>query len=310
MTEQECLAKMIPPGKVRPCKPYRGGVIQIWITRACDKACFCCTQGSNLAGSPGMITLDQFDQACQSLAGYWGVVGIFGGNPAMHPHFEALCQILQKYFPKEQRGLWCNNPMGKAKVMRETFNPAVSNLNVHMDQKAFNEFRRDWPESMPVGLAKDSRHSPPYVSMVDLGIPEAERFDLISKCDINQHWSAMLCVVRGNLRAYFCEIAGCMAMLHQGDPLWPDVGKPAIEGWWEQGMDHFAEQVKLHCHHCGVPLRGYGTLSQDSEGIEYTSPTHLGIYTPKRPRRAIQVVLGREQLGVPLSRMTDYLRNR
>jgi hypothetical protein len=72
----------------------------------------------------------------------------------------------------EQRGLWCNHPKGNAKVMRETFNPRVSNLNVQLDREAYDEFKRDWPECMPVGLDKDSRHSPVYASMHDLMITE------------------------------------------------------------------------------------------------------------------------------------------
>jgi hypothetical protein len=115
MNEQQCLDKMIAPGTRRRGK-YREGIIQIIITRACDKSCFACTQGSNLAGKPDMMTPDQFEIALQSLEGYFGVVACFGGNPALNPHFETMCLLLQKYFPKEQRGLWCNNPMGKGKI--------------------------------------------------------------------------------------------------------------------------------------------------------------------------------------------------
>ena len=76
MNENEALQKLIPPGQKRPGKP-RGGVIQIWVTRACDRSCFGCTQGSNLAGPPGFITTEQFEQACISLKNYFGIIGIF-----------------------------------------------------------------------------------------------------------------------------------------------------------------------------------------------------------------------------------------
>jgi organic radical activating enzyme len=127
MTEREALEKMIPPSKHRVGKP-KGGVIQIWLTRACDKACFGCTQGSNLGGKPGMITVNQFEAACKSLTGYFGIVGVFGGNPALHPKFPEICEIARRYFPKEKLGLWCNHPKGHGKVMAHTFNPAVSTL--------------------------------------------------------------------------------------------------------------------------------------------------------------------------------------
>jgi molybdenum cofactor biosynthesis enzyme MoaA len=73
---------MIAPATPRP-GAYRNGVLQIHITRACDRACFNCTQGSNLRGKTYFISLDDFELACKSLAGYWGVIGIFGGSPTL-----------------------------------------------------------------------------------------------------------------------------------------------------------------------------------------------------------------------------------
>ena len=100
MTEDECLKKMIAPGQVRPNKPYRKGVIQIHITRACDQACFHCTQGSNLGGKTEFMSPEHFEQAVRSLgfdstAPYFGVCGVFGGNPALSPHFAAYCDYSQ-----------------------------------------------------------------------------------------------------------------------------------------------------------------------------------------------------------------------
>lgn len=325
MTEQEALAKMVAPGTPRAGK-YRQGVIQIWVTRACDKSCFGCTQGSNLAGKPHSITLEQFERACVSLKDYWGVVGMFGGNPCTHPQFEELCAIMRRWIKPEQRGLWSNNPLGKGATARKTFNPSVSNLNVHLDRKAYEEFKRDWPECGPVGLENDSRHSPPYVAMKDVIADESKRWELISACDINQHWSAMIGVFRNELRAWFCEIAGAQAMLHQDDPDYPDTGIEPIRyedtfgdglgdvmlNWWQLSMRSFAPQVRKHCHECGVPLRGYGELAQakDKDGCEQTSITHEGIYKPKRPNRGVQVVHQIEDLGNKrLNRVTSYLQN-
>ena len=356
MTEQECLERMVAPGTRRPGK-YREGVIQVWVTRACDQSCFGCTQGSNLGGKPEFITVEQFEQAVISLRGYFGVVGTFGGNPAMHPKFDELCLVLQRHVPFEQRGLWCNNPRGWGKWMRETFNPAVSNLNVHLDRAAFEEFKRDWPECNPVGLDRDSRHSPPFVAMKDVvkkpcencngncwvdhcddgfcgdQIPcpkcngtgsimdESRIWELISGCDINQHWSAMIGVFRGGLRAWFCEVAGAQAMLHQDEPDYPDtgldpnmiyVGTPPRLGaaWWELPMQAFRDQVRMHCFDCGVPLRGYGELAMSAEGCEQTSATHAEVYQPKRRGRPVQCVTRVEQLGVGrIQTMTRYLQN-
>jgi len=325
VNEQECLSRMKAPGDKRPGK-FRDGVIQVWVTRACDKSCWGCTQGSNLAGKPGFITPEQYEQALISLKGYWGVVGMFGGNPTMHPQFPELCKILRKYVPFEQRGLWSNHPRGHGKVMAQTFNPRYSNLNVHMDQAAYNEFKRDWPTSNPFGLQSDSRHSPPFVAMKDVIADEGKRWELISNCDINQHWSAMIGVFRGELRAWFCEIAGAQAMLHQDEPDYPDTGLDPTHyylpshisckeannpnlyvRWWQLPMSSFSDQVRKHCHECGVPLRGFGQLSQ-SERPEQASRTHEAVYRSKR-RRPLELVEESWQLRGHVPRVIDYVKN-
>jgi hypothetical protein len=319
MNERECLSKMIAPGQKRESK-WRQGVIQIWVTRTCDKSCYSCTQGSNLGGKPEFITPEQFEQACISLKGYFGVVGMFGGNPATHPRFHQLCDIMKEHIPFEQRGIWCNNPIkiANANKMRETFNPQYSNLNVHLDEDAYRMFKAGWPESMPCGLKDDSRHSPPFVAMKDVIVDEAKRWELISGCDINRYWSAMIGVFRGQLRAWFCEIAGAQSMLHQHDPDYPDTGMNPNQGieygnglmrWWERSIYDFAYQVKKHCHECGVPLRGYGQLSQSEIDHEQVSETHKDIYKPKRIGREVELVTELVQLGKPLERMTNYIQN-
>jgi len=336
------LQKMISPGMPRVGKPMNG-VIQIHITRTCDKACFGCTQGSNLGGKSEFITLGNFEQACLSLRNYFGIVGIFGGNPALHPEFPELCRILRQYIPMPRRGLWCNHPKGNGIHMRGTFNPAVSNLNVHMDQEAYNEFKRDWPKSNPFGLQKFSRHSPVYTAMQDLIPDEDERWRLISECDINQHWSAMVAQFRGELRGYFCEIAGAQSILHQYEEDYPDTGALVVcpncnntgkvetyrgepsqgteivtckfckgRQWWEGTMDDFSQQVDFHCHGCGVPMRGYGELDQASEksGVEQVTETHQGIYKPKRKERLVQLVINRNELKEQsLKKTTHYVQN-
>jgi hypothetical protein len=309
MNEQQALKKMVPPSKKRE-GAFRGGIIQIHVTRACDKACFGCTQGSNLGGKTGMIPLDLFEQAVVSLKGYFGVVGIFGGNPALHPKFASLCEILEKHIPFERRGLWCNHPKGNGSIMRATFNPKVSNLNVHLDMEAYDEFKRDWPESHPFGLDKDSRHSPVYVAMKDVIEDEPERWKLISQCDVNQRWSAMIGVFRGELRAWFCEIAGAQSIIHQWEEDYPDTGVAVDENWWKLSMQQFSAQVRKHCHECGVPLRGYGSLAQDESGIEQVSATHAEVYQLKRPGRGLQLVQLRTEVSEQsLKSFVSYIQN-
>lgn len=310
LTADEAIARMVAPSMRRDCYSH-GGVLQIWVTRACDKACFGCTQGSNLGGKPGMITPEQYAEAVESLRGYFGIVGMFGGNPAIHPQFDELCRVLREsWVPFEQRGLWCNHPRGKGAICRETFHPQFSNLNVHLDREAAEEFARDWPEAVPYvkGLDGDSRHSPVFVAMQDVIPDEGERWGLIADCDINRYWSAMIGVFRGKLRAWFCEIAGAQAMLHQHEPDYPDTGLPLTPGWWRKPIGDYADQIKYHCHRCGIPLRGRGELAIGGT-TEQVSKTHADIYKPKIRGREVQVVETLEQLGERLPKATDYIEN-
>lgn len=327
MTEQEALEKMVAPGHRREGKPL-GGVIQIHVTRACNLACFGCLQGSNFGGRTEMISLEHFSQACQSLKTYFGVVGVFGGNPCLHPKFPELCRILREHIPFERRGLWSNNLNGHGKVSAETFNPAVSNLNVHLDRDAYEEIRRDWPQARPFGLEADSRHPPPYVAMNDLAeLDEGQRWELIASCDINRDWSAMIGVFRGELRAWFCEVAGAQSILHQDDIGYPDTGidfaretrfweeassRGLLSGrqaqWWEQPMETFTCQVRKHCHECGVPLRAHGELAQAKTGKEQVSKTHANLKLKKI--REVEVVERLEQLGTErVGNVCHYLQN-
>lgn len=320
------IKNMYAPSTKRKGK-WLDGIIQIWVTRACDRACFGCTQGSNLRSHPKddmYITLENFEIACKSLRNYYGVVGMFGGNPALHPQFEQLCEIMRKHISWKHRGLWCNNPLGKGHIMAQTFNPGVSNLNVHMDQKAYDEFKATWPKSRPFGLKEDSRHSPVHGDMKLLIPDEEERWKLISNCDINKHWSAMTAQFRGQMRGWFCEIAGSQSILNQHNPDYPDTGLIVAcqcgntdpfctcggKEWWEHPIEHYTEQINKHCHNCMVPLRGYGELACSSDGTETITPDLVDIYIPKTKGRNIKVITKLEELKPQaLELMTDYVGN-
>lgn len=299
--------QMVAPGDIRP-GIYRGGIVQVMVTRSCDLHCNNCTQGSNLKGAVHHMAPEQFRVAVTSLKDYFGVVGMFGGNPCLHPQFPELCEIMRDVIPWERRGLWANHPRGMGRHAAITFNPAFSNLNVHQSQAAHDEFVRDWPESSPYlkGLDADSRHAPVWTSMRDLIPNEQDRWDLIGNCDINKNWSALIGTFRGMLRGWFCEIAGAQSMLHQHDPDYPDTGVPVVPGWWRQGMSAFEGQVRKHCHECGIPLRGYGSLANSSGATQYTE-THQSII--KTRGKDSQLITDLVQLGSKLPRATDYIEN-
>lgn len=308
MKEAEALSKMVSPGMKRP-NAYRQGIIQIHVTQVCDRACVNCTQLSQIRQPKRFISLENFEKAVVSLKDYFGVIGVFGGNPAVSPKFPQLCEILAAHIPWERRGIWCNNPLSHGKLMRKIFNPSVSNLNVHMDKWAYKAFKQDWPESRPVGLESDSRHASGFVAMQDVIDDPEVIWEKISACDINQFWSAMICEFRGELRGYFCEIAGAQAMFHQTEPDYPDLGVPIEEGWWRKTMTDFAAQARYHCFACGFPMRAEGALATHPDSAEQVSKTHAEGYVPKQSNRKVEEVQTLVQLGVPLGNVTRYVQN-
>lgn len=301
---------MKSPRDRRSC--WRGGILQVMLGSPCNLACTHCTQISNVARKAGFMTPEQAEIAFHSLAGYWGVVGIFGGSPTLSPHFGEICAIARRHFPREQLGVWTNALHGKGATCRETFNPAVSNLNLHTVRDEVPEFERDWPEAVPFlkGLDGDSRHSPPFVAMQDMeDMTDAERWDLVGGCDVNQKWSALVGVVRGEVRGYFCELAYAQAVLHEHDESWPMLGVEAVPGWWDRGMDAFRDQVNFHCMACGHPLRGAGDFAMTGT-VEQVSRTHADLYRLKRPAgKSVELVTRRSQLGPRVDVATNYIEN-
>lgn len=292
-------------------------VLQVMITRACSQSCFHCSQGSNLAGKPAMMSVDEFETAIKSLEGFPGIIGVFGGQPTLHPKFPEFCEIMRANVPYLQRGLWTNSLNGHGAVCRITFNPARSNINVHTCKDDYEEFERDWPEALAArrehtidGRDKDSTHSSPWVAIKDVIADEEERWKLIGACTVNQFWSAIIGTVPGRgLRAYFCELAYAHASMHataedSGD--WPDLGLIPTPGWWKLPMSAFDAQVRLHCHSCGLAMNRPGQLAIGGDHEEF-SITHQYIARPKAKDRPIEIISIGGMTERPSRPATSYL---
>lgn len=288
-------SSMKAPGDYRP-GIWRGRVLQIKVCNVCDLNCNNCTAAVGIARSMGhkwFMTPEQFRTALESLKGFPGVIGMFGGNPCIHPQFEELCAIFREVIPnKDQRGLWSNNLKKHAALCRETFSPQHSNLNVHRSQPAYDEIMKEWPEAivsrkqfMTTGLSQPSMHGSWWVAMKDVIPDEEKRWDLIGKCFVNQTWSAEITVIKGELRAFFCEFAATRGeffeVLNE-----PDVGLPVTPGWWSQPMSFFAEQVCHHCHRCGAPLNPE-KIEDLGDGLEDFTETNQALFGVKRPGRRL-----------------------
>lgn len=287
----DVLYRMKAPADYRP-GIWRGRVLQIKVTNFCDLDCRHCSVAVGVAKKLKRgfnMTPDQFRTACRSLRGFPGVVGMFGGNPCIHPKFEELCTIMREEIPnKDQRGLWSNRLFGHGAACRETFGPHC-NLNVHESQEAWDEIKRDWPEARPLesGLSSPSRHGPIFGAMVDVGLTESEMWERVATCYVNQTWSAEITVVDGELRGYFCEIAATMAELAGVG----DRGVTIEPHWWTESMSVFTPQVNAYCTKCLVPMNGRKIDAASDDAEEFTAAWAPVLLSVKgRPMKQVDTI--------------------
>ena len=102
--------------------------IQVEITNTCNLTCINCTRFCGHHQKPYFMTLDQVEEALQSLEWFKGIVGCMGGEPTLHPEFEKICGLFRLYVPYNRRGLWTNglNWVKHEKTIRRTF--PISNI--------------------------------------------------------------------------------------------------------------------------------------------------------------------------------------
>lgn len=237
-------------------------IIQVLVTRSCDLFhCSNCTQLLPFRSDPVNMSPDVFREAVESLADWPGIVGVFGGNPCVHPQFVELCEIIADLIPPHRRGLWTNNLRGHGEIAAQTFGNGRLNLNAHADPDAEAEMERWFPGRVKRGSAtKPSWHSPILMDYRDMGLSPEEWVQARERCDINTHWSAAIMERDGEPYGYFCEVAGAIDGV-TGE----NHGLRVYPGWWREGMDAFANQVRGCCDiGCGVPLRRLGHLDRDN----------------------------------------------
>lgn len=234
--------------------PHQMHIICVDVTNKCDLACSNCTRLLENQDSFWEMTPDNFRKALRSLHGFRGIVAMIGGNPCMHRNFEELCQIFREEVPnKTQRGIWTNNYFKHRKVIEDTF--GTYNLNAHGVKKAAEQLT-DLAETMRKdkrnivwNYAEHADHAPLLTAVKDL-YPEPEMWERISKCDINQEWSASIVQNKGELRYYFCEVAASFDLARNEDH-----GYPIEDGWWKKHIMQMGDQVKKFCPGCGVPAK-------------------------------------------------------
>jgi hypothetical protein len=260
--------------------PQEMVIICVDVTNKCDLHCSNCTRLLKNQIEFWDMSPENFRMALRSLRGYPGVIAMIGGNPCMSKHFPELCAIFVEQIPnRKQRGLWSNNIFDYQQVVAETF--GVFNLNPHNDKRGISSFERLKQIIPQITYFKGhSHHAPLLTAMQDLYPDPEEMWRLIQGCDINRQWSASIVQNRGELRAYFCEVAASFD-LARGE----DHGISVTEGWWLRTMPEFSDQVKHFCPGCGVPARLKGHL--DIEGVDTYTPFNGAIARNSLKRRRV-----------------------
>ena len=241
-------------------------IIQIDVTNRCENRCSNCTR--MLAHHPRRydMTPEQFERAVKSLDGYKGIVGVFGGNPTLNPHFHRLCEILRQFVPdKARRGLWCNKLNGHGPIIDMTF--GYKNLNVHGDADAAAEMRRDLYRPLIHGET-ECWHKPSMVALRDMVEDRARWPEIIDACPIANRWSAIISPqMDGMLAAYPCEVMSGWDWANGVSRGWP-----LQDGWWDWSIIDWASWFLTACPDCGLCLDL--PARRDTDCLDDVSETH------------------------------------
>ena len=222
--------------------------LQLEITNACQNQCSNCTR---LVGHypTWYMSMEQFKTAVDSMAGLHTMapnclVGIMGGEPLLHPHFEEICEYARSKFTPEHLGLWTCLPKGK-----ERYRELIVNTfgNVFINDHSLNNIM----------------HAPLLVAAHELKcLEDWQKWQLIDNCYAQEMWSASI----NPHGAFFCELAASLSMLLSKEP----DGWPVEPGWWLRVPRDYNEQIDKYCMNCGfaMPLRKRAS----AEGIDDISP--------------------------------------
>lgn len=246
-------------------------IIQLVITRTCDKQCSNCTQLLPFRRDVREMSLECVEEALVATANWPGVIACFGGNPCTHSRFADVCKLFQKHIPDQsRRGLWTNNLLRHGDIAKETFWPKGRfNLNVHGSDEAAAAMQEHLP-GIEIFGRKTSEHGGMLHHYADYGYTYEQWAAKREKCPINQNWSAGIYQgADGHPYAYFCEVAGSLSAI-RGE----DNGLRVTLDWWKRPMADFQDQVRTCCDRgCGVPLNLKGHL--DNEATYDISPTFV-----------------------------------
>lgn len=284
--------------------PAQMQIICVDVTNKCDLACSNCTRLLENQEAFWEMTPENFRAALRSLHGYRGIVAMIGGNPCMHRDFEDLCAIFREEVPcKQQRGLWTNNYFKHRAIIEETF--GTFNLNAHGNTRAAQQLSdlatemRKEPSNTVWNYTDHAHHAPLLTAVKDL-YSDGEMWEKISRCDINQEWSATIVQNKGELRTYFCEVAASFDLARGTDH-----GYPLVDGWWKKHIYQMRDQVARFCPGCGVPAKQAAHEDREETDVYTDTNRDLAEVSAKRKKRKVIYLNPAEKIS-HARRVTQY----
>lgn len=287
--------------------PRRQWCIQACVSSFCRRSCANCTR--LLAHEPKRynMSLDHFEQCMKSVCDFptdsepdvhhrRKVVGMFGGEPLLHPQFPDLVELMCQYIPNPaHRGLWTGEPWTHYKHPKygESRSHVLKLLGPHPTgathagnhQCGYLNYNLHGDPSPPNDLnivsadnGCHSKHQPILVAIDEVVEDDNLRWKLIQDCWVQRDWSAAYAYDSNDEpKFYFCEVASAIDRVFRlglGLPVEPGVwrGDISFSGNTPHGPYRF--QIEEACLRCGVSLPFTPRL--DSEDRDDISAQNLG----------------------------------
>lgn len=267
--------------------PAEQKIIQIDVTNACTHQCSNCTRFCGHHRKPFFMDVDTFGRALASLTGFPGMIGIMGGEPTLHPEFESLVALVQKY-GGDTRSTKARKPIRDFAEYRDVELTDLSRrfgLWTSLGDRYYRHYEiiQDTFSYQCINdHANPGLHQALLVARKDLNISDNEWFPLRDRCWIQNLWSSAI-TPKG---AFFCEVAAALDMLFDGPGGWP-LG----EDWWKRTPADFGDQLQW-CELCGAALQT--PRCRANEEMDVVSPSLMeklkAVYSPKARQGRVQVL--------------------